>query len=113
MSMSEKQTLALKPVYTGNPLSLASIDFDDGYLKYVVNAQIAEKKIAQFYTLNQFGPEKCPVYLRVPWISKSSTNLEKELKTAVESCYDPVSTRLILTSKRMLPVALKVVLPTT
>ena len=51
------------------------------------------------------------MYLRVPWIGKPSTNLEKEVKTAVESCYGTVSTRLIFTSKRMLPVARKDVLP--
>ena len=42
-----------------------------------------------------------------------STNLEEEVKTAVESCYGSVSTRLVFTSKRMLPVARKDVLPTT
>ena len=79
--------------------------------KNVINAQIA-KKIAQFSTLKRFGPKKCSVYLRVPWIGKPSTNLEKEIKTAVESCYGYVSTRLIFTSKRMLPVVRKDVLPT-
>ena len=52
------------------------------------------------------------VYLRVPWIGNPSTNLQKEVKTAVESCYGSVSTRLVFTSKRMLPVARKDVLPT-
>ena len=41
------------------------------------------KKPAQFFTLKRFGPEKCPVYLRVPWIKKPSTNLEKEVKAAM------------------------------
>ena len=45
------------------------------------------------------------------WIGKPSTNLEKEVKTVVESCYDSVSTCLVFTSKRMLPVACKDVLP--
>ena len=78
--------------------------------KNIINTQIT-KKTAQFSTLKRFGPEKCPVYLRVPWIGKPSTNLEKEVKTAVESCYGSVSTRLVFTSKRMLPVARKDVLP--
>ena len=78
---------------------------DNGYPKNIT------KKIAQFSTLKRFGPEKCPVYLRVPWIGKPSTNLEKEVKTAVESCYGSVSTRLVFTSKRMLPVARRDVLP--
>ena len=84
---------------------------DNGYPKNVVNTQI-EKKIAQFSTFKRFGREKCSVYLRVSWIGKPSTNLEKEVKTAVESCYSSVSIRLVFTSKRMLHVACKDVLPT-
>ena len=84
---------------------------DNGYPKNVINTQLA-KKIVQFYTLKRFGPEKCVVYLRVPWIGKPSTNLKKEDKTTVESCYCFVSTGLVFTSKRMLPVASKDVLPT-
>ena len=89
---------------------IKKILLDNGYPKNIINTQIT-KKIAQFSTLKRFGPEKCPVYLRVPWIGKPSTNLEKEVKTAMESCYGSVSTRLVFTSKRMLPVARKDVLP--
>ena len=85
---------------------------DNGYPKNVIDAQIT-KKIDQLFSFKQFGPEKCPVYLKVSWIGKPSTNLEKEVKTAVESCYGSVSTPLIFTSKRMLPVACKDVLSTT
>ena len=49
---------------------------DNGHPKNIINTQIT-KKIAQFSTLKRFGPEKCPVYLRVPWIGKPSTNLKK------------------------------------
>ena len=53
------------------------------------------------------------MYLRVAWrIGKPSTNLEKEVKTTVESCYGFVSSRLVFTPKRMLPVAPKDILPT-
>ena len=70
---------------------IKKILLDNGYPKNIINTQIT-KKIAQFSTLKRFGPEKCPVYLRVPWIGKPSSNLEKEVKTAVESCYGSVST---------------------
>ena len=69
--------------------------------------------MAQFSIFKQFGPEKFPVYLRVPWMRKPFTNLENEVKTSVESCYGSVSTRLIFKSKRMLLVACKDALPTT
>ena len=91
---------------------IKKILLDYGYPKNVINTQIT-KKITQFSTLKQFDLEKCPLYLRVPWISKASINLEKEVKTAVESCYGSVSTSLIFTSKRMLPVARNDVLSTT
>ena len=79
---------------------------DNGYPKNVINGQIA-KKIHQFFTLYRFDPEKYPVHLMVPWIDKPSTNLEKEVKSAVERCYGFVSTRLVFKSKHMLPVAHK------
>ena len=59
------------------------------------------------------SPEKCPGYLRVSWIGNLSTNVETEVNNAVESCYGSVSTSLVFTSKRMLPVARKDVLLTT
>ena len=55
---------------------------------------------------------KCPVYLGVLWIGKASIGLDKNVKTAFESCYGSVTTRVVFTSKRMLPVARKDVLPT-
>ena len=89
---------------------IKKILLENGYPINVINAQIA-KNIDQFSTHKRFGSEKCPVYWRVLWIGKPSTTLEKEVKTAVESCYGSVSTRLVFTSKCMLPVARKDVLP--
>ena len=86
---------------------IKKILLDNGYPKNIIITQIT-KKIAQFSTLKRFGPEKCPVYLIVPWMGKPSTNLEKEVKTAVESCYRSFSTRLVFSSK---PVFLKLFWP--
>ena len=58
---------------------IKKILLNNGYPKNVNNVQIV-KKFAQCSTLKQFGPEKCPVYLRVPWIGKLSTNLKKKSK---------------------------------
>ena len=43
----------------------------------------------------------------------TSIGLDKNVKTALESCYGSVTTRVVFTAKRMLPVARKDVLPTT
>ena len=90
---------------------IKKILLDNVYPNNVINAQIT-KKIAQFSNFKRFSREKYLVYLRVPWIGKPSTNLKKEVKTAMKSCYDSVSTCLVFTSKCMLPVARKDVLPT-
>ena len=106
------QMICTKRRLNGEIERIKKLLLDNGCPKNVINTQI-NTKIAQFSTLKRFGPEKWPVYWRVPRIGKPSTNLEKEVKIAVEICYGSVSTRLILTSKRMLPVAPKDVLPTT
>ena len=36
------------------------------------------KTIALFSAFKRFGPEKCRVYMKVPWIDKPFTNLEKK-----------------------------------
>ena len=58
---------------------IKKILLDNGYPINVINAQIT-KKIAQFSAFKRFGPEKCSMYLRVSWIGKPSTNLEKKAK---------------------------------
>ena len=50
-----------------------------GYWKInnsIFNAHISTK-INQFFTLTRFGLENCPVYLRISWIGKPSTNSGK------------------------------------
>ena len=71
------------------------------------------RKLLSFLCPNDLVLRSVPVYLRVPWIGKASIGLDKNVKTAVESCYGSVTTRVVFTSKRMLPIARKDVLPTT
>ena len=91
---------------------IKNILLENGYPESVIERTIS-KKMAQFSTPKTFGPHKCPVYLRVPWIGKPSVILDKNVTTAVETCYGSVTTRVVFTSKRMLPVSRKDVLPTT
>ena len=48
---------------------------DYGYPEDIVLKHIS-KNIAQFSAAKPFGPEKCPVYLRAPWIGSASQQLE-------------------------------------
>ena len=89
---------------------IKKILLDNGYPEDIVLNHIS-KKIAQFSTAKPFGPEKCPVYLRAPWIGSVSQQLEHQVKSAVQNCYGAVSPRWIFSSQCMLPAAKKDVLP--
>ena len=89
---------------------IKKILLDNGYPEDIVLKHIS-KKIAQFSAAKPFGPEKCPVYLRAPWIGSASQQLEHQVKSAVQNCFGAVSPRLIFSSQSMLPVAKKDVLP--
>jgi len=45
------------------------------------------KKIQQFNTPVKFSIEKYPVYLGLPYIGLTSTKFEKQIKTAVKTCF--------------------------
>ena len=69
------------------------------------------KKIALFYRKPKEGPQKCPVYLKLPWIDKISLNFEKQTKTAINRCYQAVEPSIIFTTRKILPAIHKDVLP--
>ena len=89
---------------------IKKILFDNGYPEDIVLKHIS-KKIEQFSTAKPFRPEKCPVYLRAPWIGSASQQLEHQLKSAKQNCYGAVSPCLIFSSQCMLPAVKKNVLP--
>ena len=54
---------------------IKKILLDNRYPEDIVLKHIS-KKISQFSTAKPFGPEKCLVYLRAPWIGSASQQLE-------------------------------------
>ena len=57
----------------------------NGYPEDFVLKQIS-KKIKQFSRPKRFGPDKCPVYLWVPYTGKAALTLERNFQIAVENC---------------------------
>ena len=68
-------------------------------------------KIKQFHDLPKFGPEKCPVYLRLPWLDFVSTRFEKQVKSAVKQCFSTVEPRVVYPTDELLSATNKDVLP--
>ena len=89
---------------------IKEILLDNGYPEEFVLKQIS-KKITQFSNPKRFGPDKCPVYLRLNYTGKASLTLEKNVRTAVENCYGSGAVRTVFISRQMLPTSRKDVLP--
>ena len=60
------------------------------------------EKIKQLHALPKFGQEKCPVYLRLPWLSSVSTRFEKQVKFAAKQCFFAVVPQVVNATKELL-----------
>ena len=69
------------------------------------------KKMKQFHAPSKFGPEKCPVYLRLPWLVSVSTRFEKQAKSAGKQCFSAVEPRAVYSINELLSATNKDVLP--
>ena len=68
-------------------------------------------KMKQLLALPKFGPEKCPVYLRLPRLGSVSTRFEKQVKSAVKQCFSAVEPRVVYSTNELLSATNKDVLP--
>ena len=82
----------------------------NGYPEHVIKSFMA-KKMKQFQALPKLGPEKCPVYLRLPWLGSVSTRFENQVKSAVEQCFSTVEPRVVYSTNELLSATNKDVLP--
>ena len=90
--------------------NISSILRNNGYPESIIQITMSEK-IALFNRKPKEGPQKCPVYLKLPWIGKISLNFEKQTKIAINRCYQAVEPCIIFTKRKVLPAIHKDVLP--
>ena len=85
---------------------------ENGYPEDILLACLKEK-LASFSSEKLFGPEKCPVYLKLPKIGNDSSKFEKQINKAITCCFYTVKTRVVYTTRVMLPSAKNDRTPTT
>ena len=90
---------------------IRSIICFDGYPENVIKSRI-KRKIEEFKLPPKEELEKCPVFLKLPWIGNISTKFENQCKTAVRSCFGVVKLGVVFSTKKMLPMVRKDVVPT-
>ena len=57
---------------------------ENGYPADVLLSCI-NQSLANFAAEKMFGPEKCPVYLKFPWIGNVSSKFENQINKAIEA----------------------------
>ena len=85
---------------------------DNGYPEDVLVSCIKEK-LANNSSGKRFGREKCPVYLKLPWIRNVSSKFENQINKAITSCFYAVKPRAVYNTRVMLPPAKEDSVPTT
>ena len=89
---------------------IQSILVANEYSNHIITSTFS-KKIRQFNQSSQHGLKKCPVYLHFPWLETILTKFEKQITTAIQHCYFIVETRVVFTTRPLLPETKKNLLP--
>ena len=79
---------------------------ENGYPADVLLSCI-NQKLANFGAEKTFGPETCPVYLKLPWIGNVSSKFENQISKAITSCFYAMKPRVVYSTGVMLPSAKK------
>ena len=80
---------------------LTNIFLEYGYPEDVISVYIKEK-IGNFSADVKFGPQKCPVYLKLPLIADSSIRFESQIKQAITYCFFAVNPRIVYSTRKAL-----------
>ena len=93
------RTLTLRAVNICSPekledelQSVRSILLKNGYPSDVVDFHVT-KQVKELKGNVQHGPKPCPVYMKLPWIGDKSAIFQKQLETAVKSCFGALTLR--------------------
>ena len=82
----------------------------NGYPTAVINAVI-RKKMSNAHNSPVFGPKKCDVYIKLPWLGEKSERFSHLISKAVLSTYNAVKLCPVFSSNPILPSSQKDILP--
>ena len=83
---------------------------DNGYPESIIGRGISNK-LTRFQSPPKFGPYKCAVYLKLPWIGNISLKFENKIKSSVKHCFRAVEPRVLFSTRKIFPSILKDAVP--
>ena len=79
--------------------AIRDIFIDNRYPEDVIDSNI-KYTLTKFRDTNKvFGPLKCPVYFRLPWVGFATESIANKIASSVYHCYNAVNLRPIFTSR--------------
>ena len=77
---------------------IKDIFINNGYPEEVINDNI-KFTVTRLKNKNKtFGPPKCPVYFRLPWVGSTNQSFAERIASSVYRCYHAVNLRPIFTT---------------
>ena len=67
---------------------------------------------SEILAVQKFGTQKCPAYLKLPWIGNTSLQFESQIRQAATKCFFVVNPRIVYSTRRALPSIQKDCVPT-
>ena len=94
--------------------AIKEIFSNNGYPSWLV-ANTIDKKINQFQMCSEpvYGPKKCRVYIRLPYIGSNSDLYRRKITNVVSRCYGAVTPQVMFTSKSIFALPSKTPYPPT
>ena len=93
---------AQKVCSSRNSINIRIILRQNSYPESIIDKGISNK-LARFQSLPKFGPNKCPVYLKLPWIGNISLKFENKINSSVKHCFRAVELRVFYSTRKILP----------
>ena len=79
--------------------AIKDILIDNAYPEDVIDVNIRYTVTKSKNTNKVFGPPKCPVYFRLPWVGSASQSIADKIASSVYRCHPAVNLRPIFTRR--------------
>ena len=79
--------------------AIKDIFIDNGYPEDAIDINVKHTVTKLKNTNKVFGPPKCPVYFRLPWVGSASQSFADKISFSVYRCYHAVNVRPIFTTR--------------